>query len=212
MNTLQRLGILAAAAGALAAGVVPSAGAQTPGAPAASAAPAAAGGWQARPPFLHAHPGCRGGPRWRGRLSSRPAVRAGLAGVLLSRVRDLDLSVRERAEVRDLVARALRQRRAAGRPRYGLAVLGNPGSPQYAQAVRDLQARAAARISAESALATRIYGLLTARQRHELATLLAADSIRMRHFRERMARLRRRVRAERPQASPASCGPSSSAS
>jgi len=118
-----------------------------------------------------------------------------LVGLLARQLRELNLTADQRKQVRQLIVQTRQsQRAAAAHSRFDLTVLGDPGSPNYAQAVRALQRRAAERISRESTLASRIYQVLTPEQRRNLATLLAADNIRMQHRREQMQRMRERMR------------------
>lgn len=143
-----------------------------------------------------------------------------LVGVLIRQLRELDLSTAQRSQIRQLLVEARQQQRAAfSHSRFDLTVLGNPGSPDYARAVRALERRATERISSESTLASEIYRVLTPGQQRNLATLLAADNIRMQHFREQMQQRRQRMQQMRqrhtqgpPPQPPASSGADSSPS
>jgi len=145
----------------------------------------------------------RGG--WRGPHGRRgPGMRGGrgpmLVAVLLRQVRELDLSDQQRQRVRDIFAGVRKQRQSgAARAPLDIAVLGDPGSPGYATAVQEAKNRAVERIQRQSELETQVYDVLTPVQKRELATLLAADQVRMQARRERMQEMRQRMQQRRQQ-------------
>lgn len=93
-----------------------------------------------------------------------------------------------------------RRSRAAARSRpFDLAVIADPGNPGYARAVAAAKTQAVDRIERRSELATQIYQVLTPAQRHDLATLLAADDIRLEARRARMQQMRAQMQKQRAQ-------------
>lgn len=130
-----------------------------------------------------------------------------LVSGLLWELRDLELSVTQRAQIRKLIRHARAERRAVrARPKYDISVVANPGSQDYAKAVRYLQQQASRRVARASALAKAIYEVLTPHQQRNLVTLLAARSIRIKANRERMHRMRERMERGRRRGS-APAGP-----
>ncbi len=160
-------------------------------------------GWNHRRGGRHGH--------WRGRRGMRRGQGAMLVGVLLRQVRQLDLSSQQRDRVRDILSQARKQRQSnASRPALDIAVLGDPGSRGYAQAVQNAKSRAADRIQRQSELATQVYNVLTPTQKRNLATLLAADQVRMQARQQRMQQLRQRMQQRMQQRRSGSGGGSSS--
>jgi hypothetical protein len=231
--------VLAAAVAGLGIGAISAANAQSAGGTGANSAgppPAAAQGggnhWGPgrgrngrRGPSHRAGWNRRGGPPHRGGWNHRggnrrwqrgPGLRRGrgqaLVGVLLRQVRELNLSDQQRQRVRDLLTQARKQRQQGAAPALDITALGNPGSPEFARAVQDAKDRAAARIQKESQLATQVYDVLTPTQQRDLATLLAADRVRMQHRREMMQQMRQRVQQRRQQRHSGSSSSSSSSS
>ncbi len=158
----------------------------------------------------------RHGPRGPGMRG--PGMRGGggplLVGALLRQVRQLDLSDQQRQRVRDLFAQERKQRQSnASRPAVDVSVIGDPGSRGYAKAVQDAKNRAVERIQRQSELATQIYGVLTSVQKRQLATLLAADEVRVQQREQRMQQMRERRQQRRsgPSGNGSGNGPSSSA-
>lgn len=145
------------------------------------------GGWNHRGGNRHGH---------RGRGLHRRGGQA-LVGVLLRQVRELNLSDQQRQHVRDLLTQARKQRQQGAAPAFDITALGNPGSREFARAVQDAKDRAADRIQRESQLATQVYDVLTPAQQRDLATLLAADKVRMQHRRERMQQMRQQMQQMR---------------
>lgn len=187
MNNLTRLVLLAAVAAILGIGTASAAVPAGSGA-AASNAPS----FRAGPPgpgvAWRRHGAWRAGPRWRSRSGPMLVQR------LIQDVRDLDLTAAQRSEIRQLIDAARPRSPASARPLFDLTVLGNPESPEYAAAIARAKEQAVDRISRASALWGKIYAVLTPAQRRNLATLLAADQLRMEHRREEMRRMRERMR------------------
>ncbi len=159
-----------------------------------------AGGRFHRAGWNHRHG--RGGERFgRGRRPGPPGMRRGggpmLAGALLRQVRELNLTDQQRQHVRDILTQARRQQSNASRPPLDIAVLGDPGSAGYARAVQAEKDRAADRIQRQSNLETQVYNVLTSTQKRQLATLLAADEVRLQQRQQRMQQLRQRNQQRR---------------
>lgn len=129
------------------------------------------------------------------RMHRRAGRSAGLVGILLRQVRQLDLSSAQRQQMRQLLSTAMHDRRSQARSHLDVVVLGDPGNPGYARAIERAKTRAAQRIDNQSKLATQVYHILTPVQRKQLATLLAADQVRLDAMREKM----QQRRAERQQ-------------
>lgn len=121
-----------------------------------------------------------------------------LGGVLLRQVRELNLTDQQRQHVRDILTQARKQRQSnASRAPLDIAALGDPGNPGFARAVQEAKDRAADRIQRQSDLETQIYNVLTPVQKRNLATLLAADQVRIEERRERMQQMRQRMQQRR---------------
>jgi Spy/CpxP family protein refolding chaperone len=117
-----------------------------------------------------------GGGRFAGSFGGAPFV-----GSLLRATRQLDLTAAQRDSLRSILqsARPTRQpgaqSQAAAQPqRAALTVLGNPGDPGYAAAVQRAEADASSRIQKQSALAGKIYAVLTPAQQKQLPSVLAS--------------------------------------
>ncbi len=153
--------------------------------------------------------GDRFGPRRQHGRGMRRGRGPMLVGVLLRQVRELDLTDQQRQRVRDILTQARNQRQSnAPRAALDLSAFGNPGSRDFAKAVQEAKNRAVDRIQRQSELATQVYGVLTPVQKRQLATLLAADQIRIQQRQERMQQMRQRREQRR---SGSSGGSSSSA-
>ncbi len=104
----------------------------------------------------------------------RAAHRSLLVGTLLRAGRQLNLTPQQQESIRNLLAQARAARGAApNAPAVNLAVLGNPGDPNYASAVETLKSAAASRLDTESALAQSIYNVLTPDQQKQLPQVLS---------------------------------------
>ena len=62
----------------------------------------------------------------------------------------------------------------AATPAVDMSVLGNPGDPNYATALQSAKTMAATRLQNESEIQGQIYNVLTAQQKTQLPTVLAA--------------------------------------
>jgi Spy/CpxP family protein refolding chaperone len=157
LNKQISLWVLAAAGVVGAAGVV---SAQTT-APSTSSAAAITSSTTAAPAAGH---------RWHGH-------HGGLLGVTLRATKQLNLTPEQQASIKTILTNARAQAkaaRAAGQPPVDIAVLGNPGDPNYAAALQSAKTLAASRIQAESELQGQIYNVLTPEQKAQLPTVLAS--------------------------------------
>ncbi len=151
MKTQARIGVLAAAALAVGAGGLALAADLTANSASSSTSQAA--------PLGH---------HW------RAAHRSLLVGTLLRAGRQLNLTPQQQESIRNLLAQARAARGAAPNAQaVNLAVLGNPGDPNYASAVETLKSAAANRLDSESALAQSIYNVLTPDQQKQLPQVLS---------------------------------------
>jgi Spy/CpxP family protein refolding chaperone len=125
--------------------------------------------------FHHGRGHFRGG-RFAGSFGGAPFV-----GSLLRATRQLDLTTAQRDSLRSILqsARPTRQpgaqSQAGAQPQHpALTVLGNPSDPGYAAAVQRAEADATSRIQKQSALAGKIYAVLTPAQQKQLPQVLAS--------------------------------------
>jgi Spy/CpxP family protein refolding chaperone len=104
-----------------------------------------------------------------------------LGGGLLHAFRQLNLTAAQQQSVHTILTAAHSQfaaeRRAGGRPDF--TVLSNPGDPNYATALQDLQTRMANRIQAQSQTEQALYKVLTPAQQQQLPQVLAAMKAKM---------------------------------
>ena len=110
-----------------------------------------------------------GGHRWHGH-------RGGLLGITLRATRQLNLTADQQASIKTILSNARAQAKAAhaaNQSALDIAVLGNPGDPNYAAALQSAKTRAASRVETESELQGQIYNVLTAEQKAQLPTVLA---------------------------------------
>lgn len=100
----------------------------------------------------------------------------GPGGFLEHALHQLNLSAAQQQSVHTILTNARTQfqaqRQSAGAPNF--AALANPGDPNHAAALQDLQTRMAARIQAHDQVEQQIYGVLTADQKTQLASIIAA--------------------------------------
>ncbi len=152
MKLNRNVGLLVLAAASIGVGgAVGIASAQTP-APATTTAPAPGHKW-------HGHHGGM------------------LVGLTLRATRQLNLTADQQASIKSILANARAQMKAAhasGQAPVDMAVLANPGDPNYATALQSAKTLAANRIQTESELQGQIYNVLTAEQKAQLPTVLAA--------------------------------------
>jgi Spy/CpxP family protein refolding chaperone len=155
MKSNRNVGLLVLAMASIAVGgAVSIAGAQTPAAAAAatSAAP------------MRGH-------EWRGHHGGM------LLGMTLRATRQLNLTPEQKASIKSILANARAQMKAAhasGQAPVDMAVLANPGDPNYATALQSAKTLAANRIQIESEVQGQIYNVLTAEQKAQLPTVLAS--------------------------------------
>jgi Spy/CpxP family protein refolding chaperone len=113
----------------------------------------------------------RDGHRWHGHHGGGLLV-----GMTLRAAKQLNLTADQQASIKTILTTARAQAKAArasGQAPVDLAVLGNPGDPNYATALQSAKTLAATRIQNESELQGQIYNVLTAEQKAQLPTVLA---------------------------------------
>jgi periplasmic protein CpxP/Spy len=98
-----------------------------------------------------------------------------LVGGLLHATKQLGLSEQQQTTIKGILATAhAQQKAAAGTNEVDMSVLANPGDPNYATALQAAKTRFEARMQTESELEGQIYNVLTAPQKAQLPTVLAA--------------------------------------
>jgi Spy/CpxP family protein refolding chaperone len=99
-----------------------------------------------------------------------------MGGLMMHALHQLNLTDAQKQSVHAILATAhtqlLAQRQSAGAPNF--AALSNPGDPNHAAALQDMQTRMSARIAARDQVQQQIYGVLTADQKTQLASIIAA--------------------------------------
>jgi protein CpxP len=102
--------------------------------------------------------------------------RGEMGGFMMHALHQLNLTDAQKQSVHSILANARTaakaQYQSAGAPNF--AALANPGDPNHAAALQELQARVAARIQARDAVQQQIYGVLTQEQKTQLASIVAA--------------------------------------
>ena len=99
-----------------------------------------------------------------------------LVGMTLRATKQLNLTADQQASIKTILTTAHAQAKAArasGQAPVDMAVLGNPGDPNYATALQSAKTLASTRIQNESELQGQIYNVLTAAQKAQLPTVLA---------------------------------------
>jgi Spy/CpxP family protein refolding chaperone len=99
-----------------------------------------------------------------------------LVGMTLRATKQLNLTADQQASIKTILTTARAQAKAAhasGQPPVDIAVLANPGDPNYATALQTAKTLAATRIQNESELQSQIYNVLTADQKAQLPAVLA---------------------------------------
>jgi Spy/CpxP family protein refolding chaperone len=99
-----------------------------------------------------------------------------MLGMTLRATRQLNLTADQQASIKQILTTAHTQAqtaRAAG-PAVDVAVLGNPGDPNYATALQSAKTLASTRIQNESEIQAQVYNVLTAEQKAQLPTVLAS--------------------------------------
>lgn len=113
----------------------------------------------AAPAGKHWHHGRRGGM---------------LVGVMLRATRQLNLTAEQQASIKSIMSNARAQHQAAaGTAGVDMMTLANPGDPNYATALQNAKAAAAARLQNEVELQSQIYNVLTPDQKAKLPQVLA---------------------------------------
>jgi hypothetical protein len=104
-----------------------------------------------------------------------------VGGGLLHAFHQLNLTPAQQQSVHTILTAAHAQfaaeRKAGGGPDF--AVLSNPGDPNYATALQDLQTRMANRIQEQSATELALYKVLNQQQQQQLPTILASMKAKM---------------------------------
>jgi periplasmic protein CpxP/Spy len=95
-----------------------------------------------------------------------------LVGVTLHAIRQLNLTADQQAQIKSLLS-AARSRNQSSRTPPDIAVLGNPGDPNYAAALQTAKNMAAARWQQQIELQGQIYNVLTSEQKGQLPQVLA---------------------------------------
>lgn len=119
-------------------------------------------------------PGAPGGQHWHHHGGM-------MGGMLLHSLHQLNLTDQQKQSVHGILSSARTQfqaqRQSAGTANF--AALANPGDPNHAAALQDLQSRMAARIQARDQIQQQIYGVLTQDQKTQLASIIAAKQAKM---------------------------------
>jgi Spy/CpxP family protein refolding chaperone len=95
----------------------------------------------------------------------------------LRATKQLGLTADQQASIKTILSTAHAQAKAAhaaGTSPVDMSVLGNPGDANYATALQSAKSLASTRIQNESELQGQIYNVLTAQQKAQLPTVLAA--------------------------------------
>lgn len=158
MRSNRRTGMLVVAVASIGLGTAAAALAQE-GASSSSAAEAG----------MHHHYHHRHAGRFRGRGPAMPGSM--LLGTTLAATHRLNLTEAQKAQIRTILKNARAEERTS-RPSVDMAVLGNPGDPNYATELQNLKTHAADRIQHESDLQGQIYAVLTPQQKSELPSVL----------------------------------------
>jgi Spy/CpxP family protein refolding chaperone len=100
-----------------------------------------------------------------------------LLGMTLRATKQLNLTADQQASIKTILATARAQAKAAhaaSGTTLDMTVLGNPGDANYATELQSAKTAAANRIQNESEIQGQIYNVLTADQKAQLPTVLAA--------------------------------------
>lgn len=104
-----------------------------------------------------------------------------LGGGLLHAFKQLNLTPAQQQSVHTILtaahAQSAAERNSGSRPDF--AVLSNPGDPNYATALQELQTRMANRLQEQSQTEQALYNVLTKPQRDQLPTILASMKAKM---------------------------------
>ena len=99
-----------------------------------------------------------------------------LLGATLRATKQLNLTAEQQASIKTILSTARAQAKAAhaAGPAVDMAVLGNPGDPNYATALQTAKTAVATRLENESEIQGQVYNVLNAQQKAQLPTVLAA--------------------------------------
>jgi Spy/CpxP family protein refolding chaperone len=100
-----------------------------------------------------------------------------MLGMTLRATKQLNLTADQQASIKTILSTARAQAKAAhaaGTSPVDMTVLGNPGDANYATALQSAKSLASTRIQNQSELQGQIYNVLTAQQKAQLPTVLAA--------------------------------------
>jgi Spy/CpxP family protein refolding chaperone len=99
-----------------------------------------------------------------------------MGGFMLHALHQLNLTDTQKQSVHGILANARAQFKAARQSAVApnFAALANPGDPNHAAALQDMQSRMSARLQAREQLQQQIYGVLTDEQKTQLASIIAA--------------------------------------
>jgi Spy/CpxP family protein refolding chaperone len=100
-----------------------------------------------------------------------------MLGMTLRATKQLNLTADQQASIKSILSTARAQAKAAHAANgstVDMTVLANPGDPNYATALQNAKSLASTRIQNESEIQGQIYNVLTADQKAQLPTVLAA--------------------------------------
>jgi Spy/CpxP family protein refolding chaperone len=99
-----------------------------------------------------------------------------MGGFMMHALHQLNLSAAQKQSVHGILASARTQAQAQrqGSGAANFSALANPGDPNHAAALQDMQTRMTARIQAREAVQQQIYAVLTADQKTQLASIIAS--------------------------------------
>lgn len=96
-----------------------------------------------------------------------------LVGTMLRAAHQLNLTPEQQQTIKGMLSAARSRDQQADAASMDMAVLGNPGDPNYATAVQAAKSRLATRLQNEIELQGQIYDVLTAEQKAQLPQVLA---------------------------------------
>jgi Spy/CpxP family protein refolding chaperone len=98
-----------------------------------------------------------------------------MGGFMMHALHQLNLTAAQKQSVHGILAsartQAQAQQQSTGGPNF--SALANPGDPNHAAALQAMQTRMTARLQAREAVQQQIYGVLTADQKTQLASIIA---------------------------------------
>jgi protein CpxP len=100
-------------------------------------------------------------------------------GFMMHALHQLNLTDAQKQSVHGILAtahsQAQAQRQSTGAANF--AALANPGDPNHSAAVQEMQTRMSAHLQAQEAVTQQIYGVLTADQKAQLTSIIAARQV-----------------------------------